>query len=285
MEIIYIFAIFFLGAILTFGAYLFLKNLLNEESLVKENYSRRKIPTLGGIVPLTALLVGALLIRLYPDVSEKYTPTSALIIIALGFALIGLLDDLVGDKSSQGFKGHIKSLFKGNLTTGALKMFGGPIIALAALSPLISQNGYIRVFVDAAAISLCANFFNLLDLSPGRSSKVLSLVVAVAIFIEPENKFAWLVLAIVLVSLSLDLQEKYMLGDIGSNFLGAITALSLVIALDSFMGSVIILIVSLALNLISEKVSYSKVILKIKPLLFLDELGQSKERKAFNRKK
>ena len=67
------------------------------------------------------------------------------------------------------------------------------------------------------------------------------------------------VLGATLGLLSADLREKLMLGDAGSNVVGAVVATGVVLT-TSATTRVVVLVVVLALNLLSEKVSFSRVI-------------------------
>jgi Glycosyl transferase family 2 len=118
---------------------------------------------------------------------------------------IGLADDLWSG-SERGFRAHLRS----GRTTGVLKLVAIP--AWAAWRT--------RSLSGAVLVSLCANLLNQLDTRPGRALKayaVGSLLVgrapgradAVAVLIAPY-----------------DLREMAMLGDAGSNALGAVLGLS-----------------------------------------------------------
>lgn len=117
----------------------------------------------------------------------------ALVTCAFGF---GLIDDLFGDRSDRGFRGHVGALMAGRLTTGALKLVGiGAASAFAASNVVNStyseqtgalppgwQQGaaWIGTWILATmVIALTANLVNLMDLRPGRALKVY-LLLAVA---------------------------------------------------------------------------------------------------------
>jgi UDP-N-acetylmuramyl pentapeptide phosphotransferase/UDP-N-acetylglucosamine-1-phosphate transferase len=75
--------------------------------------------------------------------------------------------------------------------------------------------------------------------------------------------------------LSEDLRERLMLGDTGANVLGGLLGLVVVLECDRTTRN-IVLFVLIALNLASEFVSFSKVIEKVPPLRWLDQLGRAK---------
>jgi hypothetical protein len=153
-------------------------------------------------------------------------------------------------------------------------------------------------------IALSTNLFNLLDLRPGRAIKsyigfAIPLGIAFAArVISGYADFAagvgdvlgptaqvgageWV--AMILTSLVVllgpviavwryDLGERGMLGDAGSNVLGAIVGFLLVGVLPLW-GFAVAAAILLALNLVSERVSFSAVIARVAPLRWLDSLG------------
>ncbi len=272
-----------LGGVAAAVTYFLTKSMLNSELTLRANYSGKKIPTLGGLIVLVALLIAASVVIFIPDLDNKHHAPLEMLFIALGFGFIGLLDDLIGDKSSQGFRGHLSALFHGQITTGALKLFGGPIIAFIALSSQIPDRGYIPVLIDVIAISLIANFFNLLDLAPGRCCKYVLVTLGICAWVAPTPAFQYCIMAIIAVVLILDIRESLMLGDTGANAIGAIVGLTAVSCSSDF-ATIIVALVAFALNLLSEFVSYSSIIEKLVPLRAFDHLGQTPERRSFTRK-
>jgi glycosyl transferase family 2 len=116
-------------------------------------------------------------------------------------ALLGLADDLWSGPE-RGFKAH---LAKGS-TTGVAKALGIPLVALATT----------RSLRKAAVVALAANALNQLDTRPGRALKAF---VAGAALVRGDPA-RYLPLAVLLAPY--DLREMTMLGDAGSNALGAL---------------------------------------------------------------
>ena len=71
-----------------------------------------------------------------------------------------------------------------------------------------------------------------------------------------------------------DLREDLMLGDAGANVAGAAVGVGVVLACSPTI-RVVALVVVAALNLLSEVVSFSKVIDRVPPLRALDRLGRT----------
>ena len=68
---------------------------------------------------------------------------------AFGFGLLGFMDDVLGSED-RGFRGHLRALAQGRLTTGMLKLIGGAAIALV----LAAAPGFVtgkRLVVGRAA--------------------------------------------------------------------------------------------------------------------------------------
>ena len=108
--------------------------------------------------------------------TRRATSSRDLVLLAmLGFALLGLFDDLAGSGHRRGFAGHAAALRSGQLTTGMLKLVGGALVAVAVVSARAlarPQAGWL--LLDAALVALAANLANLLDRAPGRTTKVAS---------------------------------------------------------------------------------------------------------------
>lgn len=137
------------------------------------NFEGADVPIAGAAVA-AGIIVG-LLAAGAPDAASRATLAAA-----LGFAFFGWLDDAFGDRSASGFRGHLGALRRGRVTTGALKILGGGVTALAA-ARLLGGAGPVWL-VQGAAIALCANALNLLDTRPVRATAVF---LAGALFLWP----------------------------------------------------------------------------------------------------
>lgn len=136
-------------------------------------------------------------------------------------------------------------------------------------------------------MALCANEINLFDLRPGRALKayagtlVLSGLVLVVVLQDLWGALSVagvvvLSLAPVLAVWSYDVREQGLMGDAGSNAMGAY--LGFFIALTMPMPAlVVVFVLLLAMNLASERVSYSAFIERTPALSWLDRLGRPRE--------
>ena len=205
--------------------------------------------------------------------------------VLLGAALLlmvmfvaGWWDDQRGDERPRGFSGHLGALGGGRLTGGLIKLLAGGIVGIATSVLLLHGFEPVRyVIVIALVVALSANLVNLLDRAPGRAGKFfLAAALPLAVFGDP----LWRIVAAgalgaLVALLPLDLKAKGMLGDAGANPLGALLGLGLVVAFAGSFGTLLgIALVLLALNLASEKWSFSAVIERTRWLARLDHLGR-----------
>lgn len=257
----------------TFGADLF----------ARENYRGHRLPTAVGVVlPLAALAVEAgitIVDALGAELDDAtITGRRLALLAAVGFALLGLLDDLAGVGQSGGFRAHLGALAKGRVTTGAVKLFGGAALAVVVVAAGTSDRPLGQLVADAALVALAANLANLLDRAPGRVGKVVLVsgaVLLAATGAGHELAGVALLLGAGLALLVPDLREECMLGDAGANVLGAAVGLGVVLACSPGVRYGALAAV-LALNLASEVVSFSRVIRGTPPLRVLDDLGRAR---------
>ncbi|MGZ6994659.1 MAG: hypothetical protein ACXVIM_05565 [Acidimicrobiia bacterium] len=257
------------------------KDMLHAPALERSNYRGRTLATAGGLSLVMAVLIveagraalGAFEIGDVPGLN----PARPLVLFAaFGFGLLGFMDDVLGSED-RGFKGHLRALSQGRLTTGMLKLIGGAGIALV----LAAAPGFVtgkRLLSDALLIALAANLGNLLDRAPGRVIKCsLAAYVPIAI-IAGAGPVGIAVAPLIGATAGLlpdDLHERMMLGDTGANVLGGVLGLVVVLECDRTTRNVV-LIVLVALNLAAEFVSFSQVIERVPPLRWLDQLGRAR---------
>lgn len=255
------------------------RQFLAAEALQRRNYRDRLVPTGGGVLLAVGLVViegGRVMLGAFDVGNETLTEARVLVLIAtLGFALLGFIDDVAVDQSAQGFRGHGRALLRGELTTGGLKLAGGGLLALVVASP-VADGDLARLAADGLMIALAANLANLLDRAPGRLIKV-SVLAYIPLAVSNGTGVVAVALAPLMGSVlgmyPDDQRERIMLGDAGANALGAALAVGAMLTLDPG-GRNLVLAVLGVLNLLAELFSFSRVIARVPPLRFLDELGR-----------
>ena len=259
------------------------RGLFSAEVFTRVNYGGRGLPTsVGVLLPLTVATLGAA-DAVVGSVRDRGGwmfpgPTSGgiapLLALAFAFSFLGVIDDVAGVGESGGFRGHLSALARGRLTTGAFKMLGGPLVAIGVVGATSWGSGLGPLLRDAALVSLAANLANLFDRSPGRIVKVGGLA-ALGLAGATRSVALAPVATVVGGSFGLlvpDLREKMMLGDAGSNVIGAALGWGVVVSVGP-SERWIVLAALLGANLMSEVVSFTRVIDAVAPLRWLDRLG------------
>jgi UDP-N-acetylmuramyl pentapeptide phosphotransferase/UDP-N-acetylglucosamine-1-phosphate transferase len=252
-----------------------------QPTFLRRNYRDVDVPVGAGVLLAVAAIAAEAPLSLadtlqrHPSVDRPARLMTLLVVVA--FALLGLIDDLGAHGDDRGFAGHLRALAKGRLTTGGIKLLGGGLVAVVAAASA-GQPGLGRVLVGAAVIALAANLGNLFDRAPGRTIKV-GLVAAIPLLAlaSVTDRHALSGVAVIVGAavglLGFDLGEQLMLGDAGSNVIGAALGLGFVLT-TGFVAWVIAAIVLALLNAASERVSFSRVIDRVAPLRALDRLGR-----------
>lgn len=239
----------------------------------QENYRGRQVPqSMGGILPpvfLVAAMWGRWTGLLATDMLLR------MLIVTIGFGILGLLDDIWGDSHSKGFGGHIRRfVMQGQITTGLVKAVAGFLLAMWAVAGLPGFWGLI--FWRAALVGLSSNLINLLDLRPGRSLKgffLLSLLYAWQVPSEAGLLLLFPFLLAALVYFPRDLDASGMLGDIGSNVLGGALGLVVVLTAPGLL-QVIYFLMLVIMHVLAERFSLTTTIAKTPILRFFDNLGR-----------
>ena len=254
--------------------------VLSASALRRTNYRGRELATAGGLVIVLAVLVveAARTALAEFGVGEELSDSllrSTVLFACFAFAFLGLIDDLLGTEGDRGFRGHLRALLHGRLTTGAMKLFGGGVVAIVLTAAPGEVSGR-RLLADAALVALAANLGNLFDRAPGRTIKV-GLLAYVPIALAAGTSPVGLALAPVLGAaaglLPADLDERLMLGDTGANLLGAVLGLAVVLETSRPVRTAV-LVALLVLNAASERVSFTKVIDATPGLRHVDRLGR-----------
>jgi UDP-GlcNAc:undecaprenyl-phosphate/decaprenyl-phosphate GlcNAc-1-phosphate transferase len=255
---------------------------LIDAGLVRDNYRGRALAfPLGAVLATTALVALAPLAFLNDraDLDLLDPELRQWIPYVLGVAFLGFLDDSLGRggahaEAPRGWRGHAEALREGRLSTGAIKAAG----ALALAAYVVSGRGLqsFEYLADVVLLILATNLFNLLDLRPGRAEKafvLLGLGLCIGAWSAEPIELLGIFVGPALVGAWFTLRERAMLGDTGSNLVGAIAGVWLLVTLDE-TGRLIALAVVVAFTLYGELRSISGAVEAFPPLRSLDSLGR-----------
>jgi len=262
-----------------------LLSALSVSGHVKLNYRARALPFPFGVLTLAAALIALIplmLLEKLGSVALFHPEALPIAVYALGVIALGLIDDTLGENRAEtgdrpvhrGWRGHGAAVLRGELSTGAVKAAGSLGLALFTMSYLGLSNG--RWLLAVGVLVLATNVFNLLDLRPGRATKVFVLLGAGLAIGSADVRPLWslgLFIAPALIAGFYDLRERAMLGDTGSNLLGALAGLWLVLVLSE-TGQLIALAVLGAVTLYGELRSISELIERVPGLRELDSWGR-----------
>lgn len=251
--------------------------------LVRANFRGREVAFPAGAVLVACSLLALAPLAILDDRAELDLLDPELrrwAVYVLGVALLGLIDDALGrghaGDTARGWRGHARAVLGGRFSTGAIK--AGGALALAAYATSGRGQEGLDYVADLALLLLATNLFNLLDLRPGRAEKAFAALLGglclgawtleplelLGVFVGPVLVVAWFTL-----------RERAMLGDTGSNLIGALAGIALVEALDDTARLVALGIVT-ALTVYGEFRSISQAIERVPPLRALDSLGRVK---------
>jgi UDP-GlcNAc:undecaprenyl-phosphate/decaprenyl-phosphate GlcNAc-1-phosphate transferase len=244
------------------------------DALQRVNVRGASVPTAGGVVIIVSVLGVEAVRALWGDDAGPARTLTVLVVAVFGG--LGLLDDVLGSGADgRGFKGHVRALLEGRLTTGGIKLVCGYAVAVVGCS-LVDDGRVVLLLADAALVALSANLGNLFDRAPGRTLKVASIAfvaLCASVGLEPRLGAVAATVGAGLALLVADLRERVMLGDTGANALGAALGFGVVLTASSGV-RVAVLVAVVALNAASEVVSFSQVIDRVPPLRGIDRLGR-----------
>jgi hypothetical protein len=263
---------------------------LRDHGLVRENYRGAALPfPIGVLIPVAGLLA-LIPLALLQELADAEIFTAAAypaVTYVIGVALLGLLDDFAGTRGQwavgsghggdgpRGWRGHSSAVLSGGFSTGAIKAAGSLGLALFVLAG--DGRTTAEYLLGAGVLVLATNLFNLLDLRPGRSAKAVLLLGLALSLGALDVHGLWTVglfLGPVLVLLPLDLRERGMLGDCGSNAIGALAGVWLIATLDT-TGQAIALAAMALITAYGEFRSISRLIDRTPGLRHLDSLGRT----------
>ncbi len=253
------------------------ERLLRRSGMVRPNFQQVPIPQCFGLVLLlfVVLAVGTLLF-LVPSAWVTYGDWLWLV---AGFGLLGFIDDVWGNRLYRGLKGHFRALLKDKrVTTGLIKAVGG--VLLAGWFAWRMAHGFSLQFVfGTLLIALGANTLNLFDLRPGRAC-ALFLASTAPLLIGFWWQGGWSagvppLLFVVLPAWRVwekDARAEVMLGDTGSNLLGAVLGFACAQERVPLVLQGVVLFLFIVVHIVAEKTSLTVEIERRPILRFLDGL-------------
>jgi UDP-N-acetylmuramyl pentapeptide phosphotransferase/UDP-N-acetylglucosamine-1-phosphate transferase len=242
---------------------------------VHANHRGDPVPAVLGMAFVGGVVVGSLAGFTTRGEGVPELPASAL---ALGLLVAagGAFDDLAKGGPVRGFRGHLSALRRGRVTTGILKLVLGLLAATTIAVAWWVGEGTLRVVAAVVLIAGSTNLWNVLDVRPGRALK-WALVVLTPVFLLSLDRGVGPVVAASFGAafgvLPADLLERGMLGDSGSNPLGFLTAVGLAVVLPTpgIAGAAVLV---LALQIVAETVTISRVIEAVPPVRWFDRVGR-----------
>lgn len=260
---------------------------LSEAGYVRANFAGREIPVPTGVaIPFCAFValgIAAPLDRLVDDRILNGPGLAGILLYVVGVSLLGAIDDFIGTpaiagnlgrRDPRGWRGHAQAVLRGSFSTGALKAVGA--LGLAAYVVGLIVPGDAEYVLAIALVVLTTNLFNLFDLRPGRALKIFLVLIVVVGLITWDVEPLWVMGALIgplPLLLRYDLGELGMLGDAGSNAIGAMAGLWMVLEFSTLEQAIALGAVVLV-TLYGEFRSISELIDRTALLRLLDSIGR-----------
>ncbi len=232
-------------------------NWLRQHRFTTKNYRGETVITSAGPVLLVALIAVQPFVLV---LEQNRVLWGSFFLFFLTMALLGLLDDLKGEKEVKGFRGHFFSAFQDKkITTGVIKATAGWGTGVFVSLLLMGSSGFAWL-IQGTFLALSSNLFNLLDTRPGRSIKLFLFLSILLVLFERERSWffipAW---SAIMGYQYWESSERTMLGDTGAYLLGSlISVYSLLVLPDYFL---IIAVLSLGLiHVFAEKISINALL-------------------------
>ncbi|MFF5102918.1 hypothetical protein [Streptomyces sp. NPDC000134] len=174
---------------------------------LRRNHAGRAVELFAGPASALSAAVAAGLVR----------PAAGAAVLAAGAC--GAYDDLAGDER-RGFRAHLSALGHGEVTSGAVKLFG--ISAAALLAGARMKERPLDKVLAGVVVAGAAHFVNLVDVRPGRAALAgLALGAPGLLKRGPAAELSAVAAGVAAAVLPADLGERAMLGDTGAHALGA----------------------------------------------------------------
>jgi hypothetical protein len=257
---------------------------MRRAGLVRANYAGRR-----PAFPAGAVLVAVSLLALAPlavlddrgDLDLLDPGLRQWLPYVLGVSLLGLIDDALGrgadPDSHRGWRGHARAVLSGRFSTGAIKAAGAFALAAYAVSGRGREG--LDYVADLALLLLATNLFNLVDLRPGRVEKLFGALLAglcLGAWTDAPLELLGIFIGPVAVGAAFTLREQGMLGDTGSNFVGALAGVAMLVTLGDTARWIALAVVA-ALTIYGEFRSISETVDRVPPLRWLDSIGRLRQ--------
>ena len=188
----------------------------------RKNYAGRTVHLHAGLATTAGTALAAVTA---PGLPARTRTAAALAVLAAGAC--GAYDDVSGaGDPRRGFRAHLSALRHGEVTSGAVKLFGIGAAGLAA-GALLKERPADKLLAGVV-IAGSAHLVNLLDVRPGRAAgAVLALGAPGLLRGGPAGTLAAAPIGAVAAVVRDDLGERTMLGDSGVHALGASLGLAI----------------------------------------------------------
>lgn len=179
----------------------------------RKNYAGRTVELYAGPAAALGAAVGA--------VALPARPRTAATLAVLAAGACGAYDDRVGEADPRrGFRAHLGALRGGEVTSGAVKLFGISAAGLAA-GALLKERPVDKLLAGVV-IAGTAHLVNLVDVRPGRAAgAVLALGAPGLLRRGTAGVLAAASMGAAGAVLPEDIGERAMIGDAGAHALGA----------------------------------------------------------------
>ncbi|MER5944232.1 MULTISPECIES: hypothetical protein [unclassified Streptomyces] len=175
----------------------------------RENYAGRSVELYAG--PASALAGAAL--------AGRVSPAAGVAVAVAG--ICGAYDDVAGaGDARRGFRAHLSALRDGEVTSGAVKLFG--ISAAGLVAGAFLKERPLDKLLAGVVIAGAAHFVNLVDVRPGRAAACVLAFGAPGLLRGGAGaRIAATAMGAAAAVLPDDLGERAMIGDTGAHALGA----------------------------------------------------------------
>ncbi|MGW2551941.1 hypothetical protein [Streptomyces sp. NPDC001635] len=175
----------------------------------RKNHAGRTVGLYAGpaVAAATALTAG----RVRPAVGAA--------VLAAG--LCGAYDDIAGaGDPRRGFRAHLSALRDGEVSSGAVKLFG--ISAAALATGAVLRKRPLDTVLAAVVIAGTAHLVNLVDVRPGRAAGAVAVLGTLGLLHDgAAGELSAAAAGAATAVLADDLGERVMIGDTGAHALGA----------------------------------------------------------------